>query len=270
MKILDLLREDSTVDTDIIVEMFEKFLPIAMKHIGLRTLPRMVYLKNIDNDDQPTFGKYENGEQTLYVTLSNRHPNDILRTVAHELVHFKQDLDDRLRPDSGDTGSDIENEANALAGVVMRHFNKTYPKYLSVKPVIFEKWSQKYKSSINCSNPRGFSQRAHCQGRKKNEGSDAASRLDKSLKRSGIDLAGGEKYYRDTSKRLRQQELEYKRQGILDVDKKDIHRMADQKQIKWDNDPEFLQMSKELTGVEHLDDMNQRQLRTVYNFLYDL
>jgi hypothetical protein len=32
---------------------------------------------------------------------------------------------------------------------------------------IEEKWSKKYKSSINCSNPKGFSQRAHCQGRKK-------------------------------------------------------------------------------------------------------
>ena len=31
-----------------------------------------------------------------------------------------------------------------------------------------EKWSSKYKRSINCSNPKGFSQRAHCQGRKKN------------------------------------------------------------------------------------------------------
>lgn len=28
-------------------------------------------------------------------------------------------------------------------------------------------WSQKYKNSINCKNPKGFSQRAHCQGRKK-------------------------------------------------------------------------------------------------------
>ena len=34
---------------------------------------------------------------------------------------------------------------------------------------ILEKWSQKYKSSINCSNPKGFSQRAHCQSLKKNE-----------------------------------------------------------------------------------------------------
>jgi len=29
------------------------------------------------------------------------------------------------------------------------------------------KWSEKYKKSIDCSNPKGFSQRAHCQGRKK-------------------------------------------------------------------------------------------------------
>lgn len=34
---------------------------------------------------------------------------------------------------------------------------------------VTEKWSAKYKRSINCSNPKGFSQRAHCQGRKKNE-----------------------------------------------------------------------------------------------------
>lgn len=35
--------------------------------------------------------------------------------------------------------------------------------------IITEKWSQKYKRSINCSNPKGFSQKAHCAGRKKNE-----------------------------------------------------------------------------------------------------
>ena len=45
-------------------------------------------------------------------------------------------------------GSDIEDQLN----------NTDY---------IEEKWSQKYKSSINCASPRGFSQRAHCAGRKK-------------------------------------------------------------------------------------------------------
>ncbi len=29
------------------------------------------------------------------------------------------------------------------------------------------KWTKKYKDSIDCSNPKGFSQKAHCQGKKK-------------------------------------------------------------------------------------------------------
>ena len=32
-----------------------------------------------------------------------------------------------------------------------------------------EDWSQKYKQSINCNNPKGFSQKAHCAGRSKKE-----------------------------------------------------------------------------------------------------
>ena len=35
--------------------------------------------------------------------------------------------------------------------------------------LIDEEWSEKYKRSIDCKNPKGFSQKAHCQGRKKNE-----------------------------------------------------------------------------------------------------
>jgi len=35
------------------------------------------------------------------------------------------------------------------------------------KVIVKEKWTQKYKNSINCSNPKGFSQKAHCAGKKK-------------------------------------------------------------------------------------------------------
>jgi hypothetical protein len=38
---------------------------------------------------------------------------------------------------------------------------------MKINEIIIEKWSKKYKSSINCNNPKGFSQKAHCQGRKK-------------------------------------------------------------------------------------------------------
>jgi hypothetical protein len=36
-----------------------------------------------------------------------------------------------------------------------------------LKDFIPEEWTKEYKKSINCSNPKGFSQRAHCAGRRK-------------------------------------------------------------------------------------------------------
>lgn len=45
--------------------------------------------------------------------------------------------------------------------------------------IITEKWTQKYKNSINCSNPKGFSQKAHCAGKKKtNESVELAEEFD--------------------------------------------------------------------------------------------
>jgi hypothetical protein len=37
----------------------------------------------------------------------------------------------------------------------------------NVEQGVAEEWSKKYKSSINCSHPKGFSQKAHCAGKKK-------------------------------------------------------------------------------------------------------
>ena len=51
-------------------------------------------------------------------------------------------------------------------------FGKRYPncvKNTNEEQELDEKWSEKYKRSIDCSNPKGFSQKAHCAGRKKNE-----------------------------------------------------------------------------------------------------
>ena len=51
---------------------------------------------------------------------------------------------------------------------------------------VTEKWSQKYKSSINCGNPKGFSQKAHCAGKKKhNENTELSEEFD--LIESAID-----------------------------------------------------------------------------------
>lgn len=47
------------------------------------------------------------------------------------------------------------------------HLTKKYKKLKEEIDILKEKWSAKYKRSINCSDPQGFSQQAHCQGRKK-------------------------------------------------------------------------------------------------------
>ena len=49
-----------------------------------------------------------------------------------------------------------------------------------------EKWSEKYKNSIDCNNPKGFSQKAHCQGKKKDakEETNLEEEIDDDLKES--------------------------------------------------------------------------------------
>ncbi len=155
-----------------LVDALRDFLPIAVKHLKLTNLPKIHLARNIQDTHVPTFGRFENEPPVVTVNIENRHPNDILRTLAHELVHYAQGTRGMLDSDSGQTGSPEEDEANAEAGVIMRQFNTDHPKYLKLGPVILpqqvnEKWSDKYKRSINCNNPKGFSQRAHCQGRKK-------------------------------------------------------------------------------------------------------
>lgn len=118
-----------------IVEMFKDFLPIAMDVLEIDRLPDMRFEPEINTGQQPSFGMYVTGDNILYVALKNRHPVDILRTVAHELVHYRQDIRGELNDQSGATGSPEENQAHELAGVIMRHFNKSHPQYLSSKPI---------------------------------------------------------------------------------------------------------------------------------------
>jgi Zn-dependent peptidase ImmA (M78 family) len=118
-----------------IVHMFRDFLPLAMQVLEIGHLPKMQFAPEINTGDQPSFGMYVPDENMLVVALANRHPVDILRTVAHELVHYKQHMDGELTPDSGETGSPHENQAHEIAGVIMRNFNKRYPEYLKSKPL---------------------------------------------------------------------------------------------------------------------------------------
>ena len=134
MKITELLVE-SRESKENVIRMFKDFLPLAQEILGINSLPEMRFEAEINTGSQPSFGMYVNGDNILYVALKNRHPVDILRTVAHELVHYRQDINGELNDQSGETGSPHENQAHEIAGVIMRHFNKKYPQYLRSKPL---------------------------------------------------------------------------------------------------------------------------------------
>jgi Zn-dependent peptidase ImmA (M78 family) len=134
MKITELLVEGKQENANI-VEMFKKFLPLAMEVLEVDQLPKMHFAPELNTGDQPSFGMYSPDDNMLAVALANRHPVDILRTVAHELVHYKQNMNGELTDTSGETGSPHENQAHEVAGVIMRNFNKRYPEYLKSKPL---------------------------------------------------------------------------------------------------------------------------------------
>lgn len=50
----------------------------------------------------------------------------------------------------------------------------------------------------------------------------------------------------------------------------DIHALADSKGVAWDNEPNFLQLTKRLTGKEHLDDLDQAGLEKIKQHLENL
>ncbi len=130
------IREFTEYKEADVMAAFRDFFPIAMQELKISKLPKIRLTKQVESQDQPTFGRFSEQDNDIIIGISNRHVIDILRTLAHELVHFKQGLEHQLEsPHSGDTGSPQENEAHAVAGVIMRHFNKKYPHYFRTKPL---------------------------------------------------------------------------------------------------------------------------------------
>jgi hypothetical protein len=80
-----------------------------------------------------SFGRYDPDSHTLNVSMPNRHVMDVLRTVAHELVHCSQNQQHgQLPDDAGETGSRWENDANARAGIIMRDWANSHPEHFEL------------------------------------------------------------------------------------------------------------------------------------------
>ena len=76
--------------------------------------------------DHKTFGTYNRLTYGVTVSVEGRHFMDILRTLAHELVHHKQ-IYNKKENEPTMTDDGLEAEANTEAAKIMRIYARQYP-----------------------------------------------------------------------------------------------------------------------------------------------
>lgn len=82
-----------------------------------------------DGDEIETLANYDMGTKEINVLTKNRAIPDIIRSIAHEMVHHNQNERGDLRgiPEEGEVGSPWEDEANTKAGQLVRKFGDINP-----------------------------------------------------------------------------------------------------------------------------------------------
>jgi hypothetical protein len=120
--------EDSTDDNIV-----QDFIQHVTMELGIDPVPEIhLHTDPAWSEQNQSFGRYDPESHTLNVSMPNRHVMDVLRTVAHELVHCSQNQQHgQLPDDAGETGSRWENDANARAGVIMRDWANSHPEHFA-------------------------------------------------------------------------------------------------------------------------------------------
>jgi len=103
------------------------FVEYCVKELKLKETPMVHFADENFAEEKRALGAYDPESKTIIIATHNRLLADIMRTLAHELVHRKQDELGLLKNpmEAGKTGSPIENQANAVAGIIMRNYGKT-------------------------------------------------------------------------------------------------------------------------------------------------
>lgn len=127
LELKKLLRESLVTKSDSEARSYANFINFAKKLIGINDdiKVELVYERRPDI----TTTAYYNLDGFVVVYAKDRAFIDVCRSIAHELQHHKQNIDGRLQDvaKDGADGSEIENEANAVAGVVIRQYGKKFP-----------------------------------------------------------------------------------------------------------------------------------------------
>jgi hypothetical protein len=104
------------------------FVKFVKKELEIEKVPTISIQANRDGLKTTAHYDYTKENKIVRVYGKNRALVDIMRSVAHELVHHKQFEEGRLDgPQPPDIGGEIEDEANAKAGQYIKMFAKENP-----------------------------------------------------------------------------------------------------------------------------------------------
>lgn len=125
--IKQLLRERLLTKSDIDIRTVTDFVNFAKQQLGISDDIRIELAFERTPDIKTT--AYYNLTGMVKIYVKNRAIIDVCRSIAHELVHHKQNIEGRLvdAGKDGEDGSPIENEANAISGVLIRKYGKLHP-----------------------------------------------------------------------------------------------------------------------------------------------
>ena len=113
--------------TDDNKEKLTAFVKFVKNQLELKTVPTISIKGNRDGLKTTANYDYTKENKIIKVYGKNRALVDIMRSVAHEMVHHKQFEDGRLEQRPPDVGGEIEDEANAKAGQYIKMFAKEDP-----------------------------------------------------------------------------------------------------------------------------------------------
>ena len=107
------------------------FVAWCVDQLGIQErLPKIRFQDAKEGPDQHRTGYYDDAEDTMWIYTGNRNLIDIMRTVAHELAHRKQYEDNMVDGDQAYPGSPIEQQADAVAGYLMKLYGKANPEII--------------------------------------------------------------------------------------------------------------------------------------------
>ena len=125
-------RPTTRIQFDLIIKSFKIFLKRELQltyDIPVILVDDADFAKTIK-----AFGQISN-KNAIHLSVVNRHPMDILRTLAHEFVHYKQHTEKSIHHRSSHAGSPLENQANAKAGEIMRKYGSLHPELFDLMPI---------------------------------------------------------------------------------------------------------------------------------------